>query len=246
MLAEWFTLGPQMFGKPPPKEPVGPQSVRLTYDFRSREQVDEFINLGETEPTVFLPTLQAVTLGHLIELDLGLTGQKSRYQLQGRAQWLRRGGSGPRLLPGVSLSCDPGSTLILQQLVREARFHSFLFTRNDPRLPCAEAVRVHLGGQGAGGEPVVARLGDISRNGAFVVLGTFPQTAADSGGPPLLLELMLDKPERERPVVACNVRWLGFLGGQKGFGCLFVSPDKRVRAEIGRLLQLSADLPPPR
>jgi len=235
-----------MFGKTPPKEPVGPQSVRLTYDFRSREQVEEFINLEEAEPTIFLPTLEGVTLGHLIDLDLGLTGQKSRYQLQGRARWLRRGGSGPRLLPGVSLFCDPGSTLILQQIVREARFHSFLFTRNDPRLPCSEEVRVHLGGRVPDGEPTQARLGDISHNGAFVVMGTFPQVGGDSGGPPLRLELAIDKPERERPLVDCNVRWIGFLGGHKGFGCLFLNPDKRVRAEVSRLLQVAANLPPTR
>ncbi len=235
-----------MFGKPPPRQPVGPQSVRLSYDFRSREQVEEFINLEEAEPTIFLPTLEGVTLGHLIDLDLGLTGQKSRYQLQGRARWLRRGGSGPRLLPGVSLSCDPGSTLVLQQIVREARFHSFLFTRNDPRLPCAEEVRVHLNGRGSDGEPALARLGDISNNGAFVVLGTFPQVGGDSGAPSLKLELAIDKSERDRPLVACNVRWIGFLGGQKGFGCLFLTPDKRARAEINRLLQVAINLPAPR
>ena len=235
-----------MFGKSPPKEPVGPRSVRLSYDFRSREQVEEFINLEETEPTVFLPTLEGVTLGHLIDLDLGLTGQKSRYQLQGRARWLRRGGSGPRLLPGVCLACDPGSTLILQQIVREAPFHSFLFTRNDPRIPCSENIRVHLGGRTPGPEPVAARLGDISQNGAFVVLGTFPQTAGESGAPPLRLELAIDRPEKDRPVVACSVRWIGFLGGQKGFGCLFQAPDKRARAEVSRLLQVSASQPTPR
>jgi hypothetical protein len=228
-----------MFGKSSPKVTAGPQTVRLSYDFRSREQVEEFIDLRENEPTVFLPTLQEVTLGHLIDLDLGLTGQKSRYQLQGRARWLRRGGSGPRLLPGVSLSCDPGSTLILQQIVREARFHSFLFTRSDPRLPCVEAVRVHLGGRAQGEEPMAAKLGDLSRNGAFVVLATFPQTAGNSGAPPLTVELSLDKPERERVSVACNVRWIGFLSGQKGFGCQFLGPDKRVRAEVERLLQLA-------
>jgi hypothetical protein len=230
-----------MFGKAPPKEVAGPRSVRLSYDFRSREQVEEFIDLGEGEPTVFLPTLQGVTLGHLVDLDLGLTGQRSRYQLQGRARWFRRGGSGPRLLPGVSLSCDPASTIVLQQIVREARFHSFLFTRNDPRIPCSEEIRVHLGGSAPGAEPVAARLGDISQNGAFVVLGAFPQTAADPGGPPLTLEFCIDRPERERPVVACNVRWIGFLGGQKGFGCLFLTPDKRIRAEVARLLQVGAE-----
>ena len=232
-----------MFGKAPPKESTAPRSVRLSYDFRSREQVEEFIDLDEAEPTVFLPTLQGVTLGHLIELDLGLTGQKSRYQLQGRARWFRRGGGSPRLLPGVSLSCDPASTLILQQIVREARFHSFLFTRSDPRIPCAEPVRVHLGGRSSSGGPVDAHLGDISQNGAFVVLGAFPQEAGDQGGPPLTVEFCVDKPERDRPVVACSVRWIGFLGGQKGFGCLFLTPDKRVRAEIGRLLQVAAEAP---
>jgi hypothetical protein len=232
-----------MFGKAPPKETAGPRIVRLSYDFRSREQVDEFIDLDETEPTVFLPTLQGVTLGHLIDLDLGLTGQKSRYQLQGRARWFRRGGSGPRMLPGVSLSCDPASTIVLQQIVREARFHSFLFTRNDPRIPCSEEIRVRLAGRDAGAEKVPARLGDISQNGAFVVLGDFPQTAADPSGPPLTLEFCIGKAERDRPVVACNVRWIGFLGGQKGFGCLFLAPDKRVRAEVSRLLQVGAEMP---
>jgi hypothetical protein len=232
-----------MFGKSTPKATPNPQSVRLSYDFRSREQVEEFIDLDEAEPTVFLPTLQEVTLGRLIELDLGLTGQKSRYQLQGRARWLRRGGSGPRLLPGVSLSCDPGSTLILQQIVREARFHSFLFTRSDPRFPCVEQVKVHLGGRAPGGDPVEARLGDLSRNGAFVVFATFPQTPGSSEAQPLSLELSLDKPERDRPVVACNVRWIGFLGGQKGFGCQFINPDKRIRGEVGRLLQIAGATP---
>ena len=31
------------------------------------------------------------------------------------------------------------------------------------------------------------------------------------------MELSLEMPERERPTVACNVRWIGFLSGQKGF-----------------------------
>jgi PilZ domain len=235
-----------MFGKPSTKETTTGRSVRLSYDFRSREQVEEFINLDDPEPTVFLPTLHEVTLGHLIELDLGLTGQKARYQLQGRARWLRRGGSGPRLLPGVCLACDPASTLTLQQIASEARFHSFLFTRADPRLPCAASVRVHLRGRVSTADPVPARLGDLSHNGAFVVLGTFPQTARDPEAPPLLLEFAIDKAEQERPVVACNVRWIGFLNGQKGFGCLFLSPDKRVRGEVNLLLQAASGMRPPR
>ena len=220
---------------------------RLSFDFRSREQVAEFIELGTPESSVFIPTLQAVTLGRLIELDLGLTGQRERYQLEARAKWFRRGGSG-RLLPGVSLACDAVAAVTLQQLVRDTKFHSFLFTRSNPRFPCAASVRVHLRGKARdkGGHPLAAHLGDLSRGGAFVVLPSFPQLLRDPEGPPVLLELAVDHPARERPVVALAVRWLGFLNGQRGFGGQFVEPDARVRAEVQRLLKLAAGALPER
>ena len=218
---------------------------RLAFDFRSREQVEEFVDLESPEPSVFIPTLETVTLGKLVELDLGLTGQRDRYQLEARPKWFRRGGSGPRMLPGVSLACDAVAALTLQQIARDARFHSFLFTRSNPRLPCAAAVRVHLRAK-RGSHPVAAHFGDLSRGGAFIALASFPQMIRDPGAPPVLIELAVDRPERERPVVAASVRWIGFLNGQKGFGCRFLDPDARVKAEVQRLLAIASGAPRPR
>ncbi len=217
---------------------------RLSFDFRSREQVAEFVDAASPEPSVFIPTLQAVTLGRPIALDLGLTGQRERYQIEARAKWFRRGGRG-RLLPGVSASCDEVAAVTLRQLLHDAKFHSFLFTRSSPRFPCAASVRVHLRGKARdkSGHPVAAHLGDLSRSGAFVVMASFPSLLRDPEAPPVLLELAVERPERERPVVALAVRWLGFLNGQRGFGGLFIDPDARVKAELQRLLKLAAGLP---
>jgi hypothetical protein len=107
-------------------------------------------------------------------------------------------------------------------------------------------VRVHLRGRARGGHPVAAHLGDLSRGGAFVVLASYPQIMRDPEAPPVLLELSVDRPERERPVVACAVRWIGFLNGQKGFGGRFLDPDARVKAEVQRLLKIAAGAPTPR
>lgn len=218
---------------------------RLSFDFRSREQAEEFLLVEGPESSVFIPTLQAVTLGELVDLDLGLTGQRPRYQLQARAKWFRRGGNG-RLLPGVCLACDAVAALTLHQIIRDSRFHSFLFTRSDVRLPCAASVRVYLRRRAKGGHPVAAHLGDVSLGGAFVALEGFPQAVRDPGAPPILLEFAVDRPERERPVVACNVRWIGFLNGEKGFGCSFSDPDERVKAELARLLLIASGSPSPR
>jgi hypothetical protein len=215
----------------------------LTYDFRSREQVKEFVVAEGAEPTVFIPTLEPVTLGELVELDLGLTGQKQRYRLLGRTKWFRRGGSGRRMLPGVSLVCDQVAQMTLEQLVRDARFHSFLFTRADVRLPCAADVRAFL--QGArGGHPIAAHLGDVSRGGAFVVLSSFPP--GGKRGDELILDLSPDQPDqgdRQRAIVKAQIKWIGYLQGQKGFGAEFVNADARVKAEVSRLLALAAGVP---
>ncbi len=214
--------------------------MRLTYDFRSREQVKQFVVVEGPEPSVFIPTLEPVTLGELVELDLGLTGQKERYRLLGRTKWFRRGGSGRRLLPGVSLVCDQVAQMTLEQLARDARYHSFLFTRADVRLPSAVDVRVFL--QGArGGHPMAAHLGDLSRGGAFVVLSAFPP--GGKRGDEVIIDLSPDQPERQRAIVKAQIKWLGYLQGQKGFGSAFVDIDSRVKSEVSRLLALAAGVP---
>jgi len=192
------------------------------------------------EPSVFIPTLEPVTLGELVELDLGLTGQKQRYRLLGRTKWFRRGGTGRRMLPGVSMVCDQVAQMTLEQLMRDARFHSFLFTRADVRLPCAADVRVFLQGS-RGGHPMAAHLGDLSRGGAFVVLSSFPP--GGKRGDQVILDLSPEQAERERAIVKVQIKWLGYLQGQKGFGSEFVEPDARVKAEVSRLLALAAGVP---
>jgi Tfp pilus assembly protein PilZ len=214
--------------------------VRLTYDFRSREQVKQFVVAAGPEPSVFIPTLEPVTLGELVELDLGLTGQKQRYRLLGRTKWFRRGGSGRRLLPGVSMVCDQVAQMTLEQLVRDARYHSFLFTRADVRLPCGVDVRVFLQGS-RGGHPMAAHLGDLSRGGAFVVLSAFPP--GGKRGDEVILDLSPDQPERQRAIVKAQIKWLGYLQGQKGFGSEFADIDARVKSEVSRLLALAAGVP---
>jgi len=214
--------------------------LRLTYDFRSREQVKQFVVAEGAEPSVFIPTLEPVTLGELIELDLGLTGQKQRYRLLGRTKWFRRGGTGRRMLPGVSMVCDQVAQMTLAQLVRDARFHSFLFTRADVSLPCAADVRVFLQGS-RGGHPMAAHLGDLSRGGAFVVLSAFP--AGGKRGDEVIIDLSPDQPDKQRAIVKAQLKWLGYLQGQKGFGSEFSDVDARVKAEVSRLLALAAGVP---
>jgi len=101
---------------------------------------------------------------------------------------------------------------------RKRGFTRFLFTRKRPTRPPARS-RFGFDSEARGASPdlLTARLGDLSRHGAFVVLGDL------SSDPPAIRvgrrsrwNSRTTRPEKERPIVACNVRWLGFLSGQEG------------------------------
>lgn len=88
---------------------------------------------------------------------------------------------------------------------------------------------------------MAAHLGDLSRGGAFVVLSSFPP--GGKRGDEVILDLSPDQEERQRAIVKAQLKWLGYLQGQKGFGSEFVNPDPRVKAEVSRLLALAAGVP---